>query len=144
MPELASLGQVAGIAGIAIGAVVLILRPLIEKGLTAMPPRDRARVVLTIALGAFGLGTAGLLAWAYAERPGGVSVATRGDRSPAVVSGGSAVIDYGGAERPPAPAGTAPPAAPPSGARIETQGDGSPGVAAGGDVRIRIDQPPRP
>ena len=52
--DLATLGKIAGIAGITIGAVVLIFRSLVEQGLSGMPARDRGRVVITIALCAFG------------------------------------------------------------------------------------------
>ena len=64
--DLATLGKVAGIAGIAIGAAVLIFRSLVEQGLSGMPARDRSRVVITIALCAFGIGVAGIAAWTFA------------------------------------------------------------------------------
>ncbi len=39
--DLANLGQIAGLAGIAVGAAVLVFRTLVEKGLGGLPPKDR-------------------------------------------------------------------------------------------------------
>src|SRR5688572_18728639 len=98
--DLATLGQIAGIAGIAIGAVVLIFRSLMEKSLSGMSARDRARVVTTIALCAFGIGIAGIAAWTFAGTQGGTSIVTHGGQSPAAVGGRDVTV---GAQ-PPAPA----------------------------------------
>lgn len=144
--DLAALGQIAGIAGIAIGAAVLVLRPLAEKALVGVPARDRARVATTIALCAFGIGLAGIAAWSFAGSPGPTSVTTHGAEAPAVAAAGNVSIGgSGGAFFAPQAAGPAP-AAPPAGARIETRGDRSPAIAAGGDVHIRSDGgvPPSP
>jgi hypothetical protein len=159
--DLATLGQIAGLAGLAVGAVVLVFRSLVEKGLGGMPAKDRARVVTTIALCAFGIGVAGIAAWTFAGTQGGTSVVTHGAQSPGVVGGRDVSIGIGGSAPTGAPApgppGAPPPAvapaptAPPSDTRIETRGVQSPGVAAGGDVRIQMDgagsppgAPPRP
>lgn len=138
--DLVKLGQIAGVAGIAVGALVLVFRSLVEKAMGGVPAKDRARTVRTIALCAFGIGLAGIAA-SLLDR--GTSVVTRGTRSPGVVAGGGVSIGPGDAPAAPspgpAPASGATPAAPPAGARVETYGARSPGVAAGGDVRIQSD-----
>ncbi len=85
--DLAKLGQIAGLAGIAIGAAVLVFRSLVEKGLGGLPARDRGRAVTTIALCAFGIGVAGIAAWTFAGTQGGTSIVTHGGQSPAAVGG---------------------------------------------------------
>jgi hypothetical protein len=147
--DLAKLGQIAGIAGIAVGAVVLIFRSLVEKGFSGMPPKDRARVVTTIALCAFGIGVAGIAAWTFSGTQGGTHIETRGSQSPAAIGGRDVTI---GAQPTPTtptantPAAEAPslPAArpPPAGTRIETYGAQSPAAAGGRDVVIGV--PPTP
>jgi hypothetical protein len=151
--DLATLGKIAGIAGITIGAVVLIFRSLVEQGLSGMPAKDRSRVVITIALCAFGIGVAGIAAWTFAGTQDGTSIVTRGSQSPAAVGGRDVTI---GALPAPsaanAPTAEAPSAAtPPSaGTRIETQGAQSPAAVGGRDVTIGIPptspatQPQRP
>jgi hypothetical protein len=147
--DLAKLGQIAGIAGIAIGAVVLIFRSLIENGLRGTPARDRGRIVTTIALCAFGIGVAGIAAWTFAGTQGGTSIVTQGGQSPAAVGGRDVTI--GAPQSPPAanapaveipssPAVTTPPA----GTRIETRGDQSPAAIGGRDVTIGIPPPSAP
>jgi hypothetical protein len=144
--DLATLGQIAGIAGIATGAAVLLFRSLVEKGLSSMPAKDRGRVTMTIALCAFGIGIAGIAAWTFAGTQGGTSIITQGDQSPAAIGGRDVTI---GAE-PPATAASAPiadapsppaTATPRSGTRIETQGAQSPAAVGGRDVTIGA-QPP--
>jgi hypothetical protein len=137
--DLATLGKIAGIAGITIGAVVLIFRSLVEQGLSGMPARDRGRVVITIALCAFGIGVAGIAAWTFASTQGGTSIVTHGSGAPAAVGGRDVTI---GAQ-PPAPTANAPGAESPSaatppsaGVRIETQGAQSPAAVGGRDVII--------
>ena len=148
--DLAKLGQIAGIAGIAVGAAVLIFRSLIESALPGVPPRDRGRAVTTIALFACGIGLAGIAAWTFAGSQS-TSIVTRGDQSPGVVGGRDVSIGVGQG-----PAGSTPPAsttpttaspaptAPPANTRIDTSGAQAPGVAAGGDVRIQMDGTVRP
>lgn len=65
---LVALGKVAGIGGIAVGAVVLLLGPLIHTAVPGLASTDRATAVMTIAVCAFGLGALGIVAWAYGSR----------------------------------------------------------------------------
>jgi hypothetical protein len=85
--DLAKLGQIAGLAGIAIGAAVVLLRGLIEKGLGGVPSKDRARVVTTIAVCAFGIGVVGMATWAFGPRSTNCSIVTGGAQSPAACGG---------------------------------------------------------
>lgn len=146
--DLAKLGQIAGVAGIAIGAVVLLFRSLIERGLTGMPPKDRGRAVITIALCAFGIGLAGISAWAFAGTQGGTSVTTYGHGSGVALGGRDARI---GASSLPAPTPdvgtlqTEAPCASPSplpGVHIETRGDRAPVAVGGCDATTTIPAPP--
>jgi hypothetical protein len=65
LSSLAELGKVAGVAGIAIGMVVLIARPMIE-GAKNLPRAERAPTFRLIAIGAFAIGGLGILAWLIA------------------------------------------------------------------------------
>ena len=61
LSQLKPLGEVAGIGGIALGVVVLVLRPLI-RSIAGLPKDSRAGPVKLIAIGCFvigGLGIAG-------------------------------------------------------------------------------------
>jgi len=143
--DLVKLGQVAGVAGIAIGAVVLVFRSLIEKVLKGMPPKDRARAVTTIALCAFGVGVAGIGAWAFTGAQDGTSVTTRGAGSPAAIGGRDVMI--GVPSSPPSvPTASGPaaetPRSPSAGARVETHGDQSPAAVGGRDVTLTVQPPP--
>ena len=68
--DLAGLGKVGGIGGIAVGAAVLILQPLIENALPGLDPEARAQAVQVIALGGFVLGALGIMAWVVSARAG--------------------------------------------------------------------------
>ena len=69
LSSLASLGKVAGVGGIAIGAVVLLVRPLIDKAGKAKP--EQLALFRLIAIGAFAIGVLGIVAWVMG--PGGGS-----------------------------------------------------------------------
>jgi hypothetical protein len=58
LSSLASLGKIAGLGGIAIGVVVLLIRPIIDR-VSSVPPADRAPMLRFVAIGAFGIGTLG-------------------------------------------------------------------------------------
>ncbi len=73
LSSLAELGKVAGVAGIAIGMIVLIVRPMIE-GAKDLPRTERAPTFRLLAIGAFAIGGLGILAWLIAtvtSPPGG-------------------------------------------------------------------------
>ncbi len=76
--DLSSLGRIAGLGGIAIGAVVTIVRQLIGKSTKANP--EQLALFRLIAIGAFAIGVLGIFAWAA----GG----TRVDVGPCAVGSG--------------------------------------------------------
>src|SRR6202035_1388982 len=56
------LGKVAGIGGIAIGAVVLLLNALIGT-IPGLPADQQAEIVKFLAILSFGIGALGIIAW---------------------------------------------------------------------------------
>jgi hypothetical protein len=62
LSSLASLGKIAGIGGIAIGAMVLLVRPLIDKANKAKS--QQLALFRLVAIGAFAIGALGIVAWA--------------------------------------------------------------------------------
>jgi hypothetical protein len=62
LSSLGSLGKIAGVAGIAIGMIVLLVRPIIER-ISTVPPAQRAPMLRLVAVGAFGIGALGIVAW---------------------------------------------------------------------------------
>jgi hypothetical protein len=62
LSSLASLGKVAGLGGIALGAIVLLMRPIIKQAL-GLPAAERAPTLRLIAIGAFAVGALGIVAW---------------------------------------------------------------------------------
>jgi hypothetical protein len=133
LAQLEPLGKVAGIGGIAIGAVVLIIRDVIAKTSIASA-RQRAALLRLMAIGAFGIGALGIVAWLTAGVSGGHHASTRGAESPAVVSGGNVTIGpaspMAGSAAPRSQAGVAP------NATAKTEGNRSPAIISGGDVVV--------
>jgi hypothetical protein len=62
LSSLAALGKIAGLGGIAIGVVVLLIRPLIARA-SSVPAPQRAPLLRLVAMGAFGIGALGIVAW---------------------------------------------------------------------------------
>jgi hypothetical protein len=86
LSSLAELGKVAGVAGVAIGMIVLIARPMIE-GAKDLPRAERAPMFRLIAVGAFAIGGLGILAWLIASVAGPPVVGSAGGNCN-VMSGG--------------------------------------------------------
>jgi hypothetical protein len=86
LPQLELLGKVAGIGGIAIGAVVIIIRGIVDKT-SSLPARQRAAMLRLLAIGAFGFGVLGIMAWVAGGWSGGQTASTRGNDSPAIIDG---------------------------------------------------------
>jgi hypothetical protein len=59
---LGRLGKVAGIGGIAIGAVVLLLNALIDT-IPGLPADQQAEIVRLLAILSFGIGALGIIVW---------------------------------------------------------------------------------
>jgi hypothetical protein len=66
--SLAALGKIAGLGGIAIGVLVLLIRPIVEKS-KSLPVAQRAPLLRLIAVGAFGIGALGVIAWWSSNSP---------------------------------------------------------------------------
>jgi hypothetical protein len=62
LSSLASLGRVAGLGGIALGVVALLVRPIIDRT-SGVPAAQRASLLRFVAMGAFGTGGLGIVAW---------------------------------------------------------------------------------
>jgi hypothetical protein len=136
LSQLKSLGEIAGIGGIALGVVVLLVRPLIAS-IAGLPKEARAGPVKLIAIGCFAIGALGIAAWTISSQSGGRQVSTRGAQSPGVISGGDATVNYGGSPtvQPASPPADAPSLPAPSGT-VHTEGNQSPGIVAGGKVGV--------
>jgi hypothetical protein len=74
LSSLASLGKVAGLGGIALGVVVLLVRPVIDRT-SGVPAAQREPLLRFIAMGAFGIGALGIVAWLVSSLVAGGSVA---------------------------------------------------------------------
>jgi hypothetical protein len=142
LSQLKSLGEVAGIGGIALGVVVLVLRPLIAT-IAGLPKDSRAGPVKLIAIGCFVIGVLGIAAWTIGTRSAGPQVSTHGPQSPGIVSSGNATVSYGAS---PSAQPASPPANPPSGlppaGTVRTEGNQSPGIISGG--KTGVEYPPTP
>jgi len=77
LSSLAALGKVAGLGGIAIGVVVILIRPLIDRT-SSVPIAQRAPLLRLIAIGAFGIGALGIVAWLISGLQGGNVTASGG------------------------------------------------------------------
>jgi hypothetical protein len=131
LAQLESLGKVAGIGGIAIGALVLVISGIVAKT-SSVPAKQRAATLRLLAIGAFGIGALGIVAWVAGGWGGGQHASTRGDDSPAVISGGNVTIGPASL----AVGSTAPQTGTSPNATAKTQGSRSPAVISGGDVVV--------
>ena len=88
---LRTVGEVAGIGGLAIGALLLVFRQIIAARIFPMLTKERAyRLMRLISTYAFVIGIAGIGAWTWVETTGSGSGApaaatTDGENRPAVV-----------------------------------------------------------
>lgn len=78
LKTLAGLGKVAGIGGIALGVLLLLLRDVLaSKVLAGLPPEQALQLLWAIVIGAFVIGALGIVAWMLAQRgpaqPNGIS-----------------------------------------------------------------------
>jgi hypothetical protein len=103
LSSLASLGKVAGLGGIAVGVVVLLIRPIIDRA-SAVPPAERAPMLRFLSMGAFGIGALGILAWLISGLSGGnVTSGPGGVAAGGNISGSTINTNAGqGASAPPA------------------------------------------
>ena len=66
---LESLGKTAGVAGIAIGLIALLVRPTIDH-VSALPKVQRGPMLRLIIVGAFAIGAFGIFVWAISGLSG--------------------------------------------------------------------------
>jgi hypothetical protein len=91
LSSLAELGKVAGVAGVAIGMIVLLVRPIIDHT-SSLPRAERAPMLRSIMIGAFGIGGLGIVAWllaSLASVPVGGSPGNCNQTSGGIGSGGN-------------------------------------------------------
>ena len=139
---LKSLGQVAGIGGIALGVIVIVFPGLIRT-IAGVPKEARASLVKRIATGCFVIAGFGIAAWVVGGWLSSPQVSTRGPQSPGVISGGDATVTYGASPsaQPASPPGNPPSGLPPTGT-VHTEGNQSPGIISGG--KAGVEYPPTP
>jgi len=96
LPQIKSLGEIAGIGAIALGVVVILLRPLIGT-IAGLPKDARASPVKLIAIGCFVIGALGIAASALAFPASAQAQRTEtyGTQSPAAIAGRDITISYG-------------------------------------------------
>jgi hypothetical protein len=138
LSQLESLGKVAGIGGIAIGAVVSLFRAIIDKS-SSVPAKQRASMLRFLAIGAFSVGALGIVAWVANGWSGGPHASTRGNDSPAVIGGGNVTIGPASSAAPSLPSpqmGVAP------NATAKTEGDRSPAIVSGGNAVVSTPSSP--
>lgn len=82
LSQLPQLGKVAGVPGVGMGAVALVLGGVLAAA-DLLPEGWRGPVLLVVAVGAVGLGALVVLGWARAARGAAQTARTRGDRSAA-------------------------------------------------------------
>lgn len=142
LSQLKSLGEIAGIGGVALGVVVLLVRPLIAS-IAGLPKDARAGPIRLIAIGCFAIGALGIAAWTISSQSSGRHVTTDGAQSPGVIGGGDVTVNYNAAPaaQPGSPATDAPKLPTPSGT-VHTEGNQSPGVIAGGRAGVGYTQTP--
>ena len=142
LSQLKQLGEIAGIGGIALGAITILLRNIIGS-IAGIPKADRARVVTFIAGGCFMIGALGIAAWTFGKPPSQPTAATTGGQSPAIVSKGDISVIYGmpaalqqvSPPMPPAPQGAS------ASGSANTQGNQSPAIAGGGNMTVQYGSP---
>jgi hypothetical protein len=132
LAPLETLGKTAGIGGIAVGAVVLIIRGIIDKT-SSVPAKQRASTLRLLAMGAFGIGALGILAWVGTSISTGPHASTRGHDSPAVIGGKNVTIGPPNVTGPSVPG---PETDLPPNATANTTGNRSPAIISGGDVTV--------
>lgn len=90
---LKTVGQIAGIGGLALGVFLLLFRELLRKSIFPTLTKERAyRLLLVIALLVWSVALAGIGTWAWVEMNPTVSQITHGDGAPAIHGVGGDVI----------------------------------------------------
>ena len=135
---LEALGQIAGVGGIALGALLLVYQEIVRKAIfPTLTPERAYRLLRLIIVSFWCVAVLGVGAWIWTDVQCGRAerIATRGAKSPIVTcTQGRVIINIGGDA---AEGGTETESGDPAG--IETQGPQSPVVVGTeGDVKIEI------
>jgi hypothetical protein len=138
---LKTVGQIAGIGGVALGVFLLLFRELIRKAiLPRLPAREASRFLTLIAVLVWSVALAGIGAWVWTEthEPSSRTPATDIHVQQGVGAGGNIKGSQIRIAAPPAdPAASGPAPAPGAGITVRD------GVGAGGDIEgSRIDITP--
>ena len=128
LSQLEPLGKIAGIGGIAIGAVVSIINAIVDKT-SSVPARQRASMLRLLAIGAFSVGALGIVA----STVGGQQALTRGNDSPAIIGGGNVTV---GPASPSGSSGSTPQSGIAPNAAAKTEGNRSPAIISGGNAVV--------
>lgn len=75
LSALETLGSIAGLAGIAIGLIALLVRPIIDHT-PVLPLAQRGPILRLIVIGAFTIGALGILVWAAGSLGGHNTIVT--------------------------------------------------------------------
>jgi hypothetical protein len=75
LSSLETLGKIAGLGGIAVGMIALLVRPLIDR-IPGLPSAERGPTVRLIAIGAFTIGALGIVAWMASSLGGHNTIVT--------------------------------------------------------------------
>jgi hypothetical protein len=75
LSALETLGGIAGLAGIAIGLVGLLVRPIVDQT-PILPLAQRAPMLRLIVIGSFAIGALGILVWAAGNLSGHNTIVT--------------------------------------------------------------------
>jgi len=100
---LKTVGQIAGIGGLALGVFLLLFRELLRKSIfPTLKKEDGYRLLRLIALLVWTVALVGIGAWAWVEMNPGVTQTTQGPGSPAVQGvTGDVTITTGSADKKP-------------------------------------------
>ena len=105
---LAKMGEVGGIAGLAIGALVLIFRDILRQQIFPKLPKSASHVLTIIVVLTWSIGVLGVAAWTFVKvgpgspKPANITQTTSGPGSAAVAGvTGSVTINNGGQKEPP-------------------------------------------
>lgn len=143
LAQLGNLGKIAGIGGIAVGFLALVVPSLIST-IPGLPPEQQAGALGLIAIGCFGIGALGLVVWLASGLAKRRSVSTSGDQSPGIISESGVEVTYrhspddrtGGVPKASAKAANLPKAS------ATTESSESPAIIAGGSAGVRYASDP--
>jgi uncharacterized membrane protein YvlD (DUF360 family) len=69
LSALEKLGSIAGVAGIAMGLIALLVRPIVDH-VSVLPKAQRGPMLRLVTVGAFAIGALGILVWGVTSLSG--------------------------------------------------------------------------